>query len=145
MKSGASTGLVSCCNLIFRECFLRASDRVHSENARPRINGRSRACIFVSFPILQLCVSILLRWPVFFELAAGFDLALFRKNVDHSSPRPQCLGYVGQVTKLTPINKNGQTLNLTTHQSLGWVVRVIKKINCCSIIQPWWLGGRAVV
>ena len=26
------------------------------------------------------------------ELAARFDLASFRKNVVHSSPRPQCLG-----------------------------------------------------
>ena len=26
------------------------------------------------------------------ELAAGFDLASFRKNVVHSSPRPRCLG-----------------------------------------------------
>ena len=68
------------------------SDRVHSENARPRVNGRSRACALVSYPILQLCVSILMRWPSFSELAAGFDLAPFQKSVDHSSPRPRCLG-----------------------------------------------------
>ena len=30
-----------------------------------RLCGRSRACVLVSFPILQLCVSILMRrWPV---------------------------------------------------------------------------------
>ena len=29
---------------------------------------------------------------IFVELAAGLDLASFRKNVVHSSPRPRCLG-----------------------------------------------------
>ena len=41
-----------------------------------RLYGRSRACVLVSFPILQIsCVSILMRWPSFSELAAGLDLA----------------------------------------------------------------------
>ena len=55
---------------------LRASDRVlFLPSARPRVNvvvhGRA---LVNSFPIL-LCVSILMRWPVF-ELATGFDLAV---------------------------------------------------------------------
>ena len=62
------------------------------KRARSRVTGRSRAGVLVSFPnFLQLYVSIYCDGKLF-ELAAGFDLAPFRKNVVHSSPRPRCLG-----------------------------------------------------
>ena len=72
------------------------SFRSSLSSARPRFKwsftgGRMFRCQF-----FLLCVSILMRrWPVFFELTAGFDLALFRKNVVRSSPRPCCLGPKG--------------------------------------------------
>ena len=79
---------------------LRAWDRVQtervqtervqfSERARTRVNGRSRAGVLVDLFRFQFdffCVSILMRWPDFFELAAGFDLAPFRKNEKTSRP-----------------------------------------------------------
>ena len=55
-----------------------------------------RSCFVSKFQIPR--VSILMRWRDFFELAAGFDLAPFRKNVTEvvrSSPRPRCLGTMG--------------------------------------------------
>ena len=50
-----------------------------------RLFGRSRACV--------LCCFQFVFDKIAFELAPGFDLAPFRKNVVHSSPRPRCLGY----------------------------------------------------
>ena len=44
------------------------------------VHGRA----LVSFPIRSIVNC--------FKLAPGFDLAPFWKNVDHSSPRPRCLG-----------------------------------------------------
>ena len=74
--------------------FLRVSYRVHSE-ARPFARHWSfageRSCFVSKF--FQLYVSIYCDGKLFFELAAGFDLAPFRKSVVHSSPRPRCLGW----------------------------------------------------
>ena len=55
---------------------LRESDRVHSENARLRVTGRSRACVLYRFQILPRVFIAMAGL-----LAAGFDLAPFRKNV----------------------------------------------------------------
>ena len=53
------------------------------ERAPLRVSGRSRAGVLVSFPIRSIKC---------FELVLGFNLAPFRKNVVHYSPRPRCLG-----------------------------------------------------
>ena len=71
---------------------LRASDRVHFW-ARQWSFAGGRSCFVSKFQIPR--VSILMWWRDFFELAAGFDLAPFQKNVTEvvrSSPRPRCLG-----------------------------------------------------
>ena len=60
--------------------------------ARSRLTGRSRAC---PFPFrFQICFCFARQGRLFCKrkLATGFDLALFRKNSIHSSPRPRCLG-----------------------------------------------------
>ena len=44
----------------------------------------------------------------------------------------------GHVTKLTLVNKNGQFLPWISHQSLGWVVRVIKnKLLVYKTVNPF--------
>ena len=62
------------------------------KRARSRVNGRSRAGVLVCLFRFQISsrVSILMRWRNW--LAAGLDLASFRKNVVRSPPRPRCLG-----------------------------------------------------
>ena len=117
----ASTSLVSCCNLIFgmlpgylsRLSLLSLSQStsfisslfffpIKSFQIESIPRTPARASMW-SFTGLRSCVvsnsfsfafRSLMRWPGFFELAAGFDLAPFRKNVKdvRSSPRPRCLG-----------------------------------------------------
>ena len=73
---------------------LRVADRVQSENAGPRVNGRSRACFLVSISIL-LCVSI--KCDGQFRVDSGVRSCIFfalpkECKVVRSSPRPRCLG-----------------------------------------------------
>ena len=57
------------------------------------VHGPACLCWFISFPIqFYIRFSIKCDGDLFVELAAGLDLASFRKNVIHSSPRPRCLG-----------------------------------------------------
>ena len=66
---------------------LKAWDRVHFERARSRVSGRSRAFVPVSFPIRSIYICK--------ELAAGFDLSPFQKNVQKSYVLPQDHGALG--------------------------------------------------
>ena len=115
----APTALVSCCNSLFLECFMFHASmvvqftflhpsnrgllftlkklkieslfRARSFNALLVVHFAGAPSIFVSkFVRFSLAIFSLLFLT---KLAAGFDLAPFRKNVVHSSPRPRCLGY----------------------------------------------------
>ena len=107
----ASTSLVSCCNLIFgmlrgylsclsllslsqstsfvSSLFFKSYElQIESfPSASRRVNGRSRACACLVSKFFPLRFD-LMRWQVL-QLAAGFDLAPFRKNELKSSILPQ--------------------------------------------------------
>ena len=90
-------------------------------------NGRSRACaylfVFVSkfhFPNsasrFDLNAMASFNWQ--FHLAARLDLAPFRKNVVHSSPRPRCLGNFHIVKGIdTYVRRRNKTLHVTQSMS----------------------------
>ena len=83
------------------------------ERARTRVSGRSRAgvLVLILFRFQFNLYSIRsMRWQFFVELAAGLDLASFRKNVVHSSPRPRELNW--NCRKQTV---SGVLINLSLH------------------------------
>ena len=111
----SSTGLVSCCSSIFgmfhvypsslrRLSFPISFFSLFLQFTSLEIESFSRLTSFRSSPFQTPARAFLWSFTgvrLFrfqsFELAAGFDLAPFRKNarkknVVHSSPRPRCLG-----------------------------------------------------
>ena len=94
--------------------------------ARSRVNGHSRARLcFVSNLFDLNC----------FEMAPGFDLAPFRKNVVHSSPRLRCLGLFQSIIINSNSNYKKSVLFDSTYQyvplftSMYQYLQVFNRIN----------------
>ena len=84
-------------------------------SARPRVHVVVHGRALVSFPNFSSGFDLIAMAS--FELAAGFDLAPFRKNDVHSSPRPRCLGWDAKGCDALAFIKFGNNRSATIGQT----------------------------